>query len=231
MTDLDDRLREHFGSLALSPEALARVHDRARAAEAASAADAAPQRRGRASRPGALARLRPASPRRRAPHRRITDRGPAAWLRAVAPRAVLASLLVGALAVGMHLSGSLGERTERTLREVAMNHATRLTFEFEEDSLAGLDRRMQLLPFEMAAPGRLPEGAEVLGSRYCSLAGRLAAHVKLRDAGTGRPLSLFVTSSASELDGLDGDGGRVDGVEVELFEEGGLFYALARQAG
>ena len=130
----------------------------------------------------------------------------------------------------MHLSGSLGERTERTLREVAMNHSTQLTFDFEDDSFAGLDRRMQLLPFEMSAPERLPADARVLGSRYCSLAGRLAAHVKLRDADSGEPLSLFVTSAGPDLERLHGDEGYMDGIEVELFREDGLFYALARRA-
>ena len=197
MTELDDRLREHFDGVALSPEALAEVHGGAG----------------------------------RAPARLPAGRARASAPRVTVPRAAFASLLIAALAVGMHLSGSLDERTERTLAEVAMNHATRLTFEFEEDTLAGLDGHMQLLPFEMAAPARLPADVEVLGSRYCSLAGRLAAHVKLRDAATGRPLSLFVTSVGAELERLDGDRGRVDGVEVEFFREGGLFYAMARQAG
>lgn len=219
MTELDDRLREHFAGVRLSPAAIARLDAAARGAPIDASADA------------------PADP---CPLARRVRRLVGAWtsrplgsapLRWTAPRAAFACLLIAGLAVAMHLSGSLGERTERTLREVAMNHATRLTFEFEEDSLAGIDRHMRLLPFEMIAPGRLPQGTEVLGSRYCSLAGRLAAHVKLRDVDTGKPLSLFVTSVGPELERLDGDGGRIDGVEVELFREGGLFYALARHAG
>ena len=222
MTELDDRLREHFADMALSPEALARIHawpppesvpPRRRATDRA--ADGA--------RPERLSWLR--LPARSIPGQRVPGR--------LAPgsRLALAFTLVAVLAVGMHVDGSLGERSERTLTEIAVNHATRLTFEFEEPSLAELDEKMQLLPFEMAAPARMPSDVEVLGSRYCTLAGNLAAHVKVRDRVTGRPVSLFVTSVSPELERLDGDVGRIDGVEVRLFREGGLFYAMARQAG
>ena len=242
MTDLDDRLREHFGALALSPEALARIHARAETsgADAVAARESDPSpgsdvvaRGGRRATDGAgpVARLRARLAGRDRPRRHAADRPFVATLAAIAPRAALAATLAAVLAVAVHSYGSLAERTDRTLREVAMNHAARLTFEFEEDTLAGLDRHMRLLPFEMTAPERLPGATVVLGSRYCSLAGRLAAHVKLRDVETGRPLSLFVTAATADLEGLDGDVGRIDGVEVELFREGGLFYALARPAG
>jgi len=41
----------------------------------------------------------------------------------------------------------LNEHTERTVREVAMNHTTRLDPEFRGENLAMLDNSMQQLPF------------------------------------------------------------------------------------
>ena len=232
MTELDDRLREHYAGLLPRETFVEALLRRAREDTATDDGSAAP--RGRAGRGAPIGRGR-------------TD-GRRGWTRLLARRAgrtreggageyrgafrlALGAVCVAVVAIAMHGRGSLVERTERTLREVAMNHATRLTFEFEGESIAALDRDMRQLPFALEAPARLGEDLQVLGSRYCSLGGRLAAHVKLLDGGGGTPVSLFVTAAADELEGLDGGGGEVDGVGVSLWREGGLFYAMAEQGG
>ena len=142
--------------------------------------------------------------------------------------AMLAALLI-VVAVTMRLDGSASERTARTLRDAAMNHSTRFEPEFRGNTVAALDADMRLLPFSLSVPKRIAdEEVEVIGSRYCSLAGRLAAHLKLRERDGGRPVSLFVASLAPELAAMAGEGGDIDGVEVDLWQEGGLFYAFAR---
>ncbi|MDC0434371.1 hypothetical protein OAM69_01880 [bacterium] len=224
MTELDDRLREHFSNVALDGDALARIHGMANDAEALGLIETpSPEV---ASPMVWLQRLRKQLfGQRSAEGHGATRFGP--LLLRYASFAVLV-LVVG---VSMHLTGSIDERGDSAIREVAMNHTTRLSFEFEGHSLAELDSHMNQLPFELAAPSHLPDNAKVLGSRYCTLSGQLAAHVKMRDGITGRPLSLFVTSSAAELNRLRGENGYIDGLDVELFSEGGLFYALVQQAG
>lgn len=225
MTELDDRLREHFSKVALDTEALKRIHAAAQQDEISPGNQNTSDSRFRhfidrltsklASLFGGSASSQHHSGRRSAPMLRY---------------AVLGAVIIG-VGVSMRMAGSMDERGERAMREVAMNHATRLSFEFEGESLAALDTSMNQLPFVLSEPSRLPNDVKVLGSRYCSLSGQLAAHVKLREGKTGRPLSLFVTHSATTLNQLNGETGYVDGVEVELFYEGGLFYALARQPG
>jgi len=110
-----------------------------------------------------------------------------------------------------------------------MNHGTRFDLEFNGDSLAAIDQSMRLLPFSLALPDRLDGNVDVVGSRYCSLAGKLAAHVRFVDKETGKPVSLFVTGMVDELRVLQGQSSELQGVEVELWREGGLFFALANQ--
>ena len=223
MTELDDSLREHFSSVALDAQALSRIHCAAQHHEVSM--------EGRAQSGFTLFRqwrngLAQWSAELLSPGEKGSNRSGASMLRYAAIGAVIV-----AVGLSMRSAGTIEERGDQAMREVAMNHVTRLSFEFEGDSLASLDSNMNQLPFELSEPSRLPANTEVLGSRYCSLSGQLAAHVKLRENDTGRPLSLFVTRSGEALNRLNGENRYVDGVEVELFYEGGLFYALARQAG
>lgn len=145
-------------------------------------------------------------------------------------RLAIAAVLILSLGVFMRLYGSHAERTDRTLREVAMNHATRLQLEFHGESLASLDDNMQLLPFSLVLPDRLYEGFDIIGSRYCSLSGNLAAHLKFRESESGKFVSLFVTFLADDLKRIQSEQAKLDGIDVELWQEGGLFYALAQQS-
>lgn len=127
-------------------------------------------------------------------------------------------------------SGIDNESTERTLREVAMNHSTRLQPEYHGETLAMLDDSMQQLPFTLVLPKEIKKKYHLLGSRYCSLGGILAAHIKFEDRDSGRPVSLFVVNNAAELKQINAQQAIVEGVDVEFWREGGLFFALAQRS-
>jgi len=134
------------------------------------------------------------------------------------------------LSLWMHNTGTETERAERTVREVAMNHTTRLEPEFKGTSLANLDNSMHQLPFSLVLPESIDSAYELIGSRYCSLGGVLAAHVKLHDKQSGKPMSLFVTSNSAELEKINPQHKELEGVEVEIWREGGLFFASAQRS-
>lgn len=144
-------------------------------------------------------------------------------------RAGLAVAMIATVALLMHNSGTVKERADSTFREVAMNHGTRLELEYYGNNLASLDDSMQQLPFRLVLPDAVNKDVKLIGARYCSLVGNLAAHVKFEDQASGKPISLFVTGSTSELKRIQGRSDSVNGVDVELWQEGGLFFALARQ--
>ena len=111
-----------------------------------------------------------------------------------------------------------------------MNHTTRLEPEFRGSSLAMLDNLMHQLPFTLVLPKSIAGEYELIGSRYCSLSGVLAAHVRLHDKNSGKPMSLFVASNAAELEEIRPQQTILEGVEVDFWREGGLFYALAQRS-
>jgi len=95
-----------------------------------------------------------------------------------------AAVLMLSLTFGFHQYGTHTERTSRTLQEAAMNHSTRLRLEFEGDSISEIDKKMSQLPFEVALPEKFSEKFALLGARYCTINGELAAHVKFIDRST-----------------------------------------------
>lgn len=137
----------------------------------------------------------------------------------------LAALLV--VAVLAHNGGVSAERTSLTLKEVAMNHTTRLDLEFESSSIDTIDEQMVLLPFDVSLPEAVSASYKVEGARYCSLSGQLAVHVKLSHPVSMRKLSVFMARAADELEAIDNSEKNIDGVDVKIWRESGLLYAMA----
>ncbi len=112
--------------------------------------------------------------------------------------------------------------------EVAHHHNKRLAVEFERNEYEKLSNEMSKLDFALVASERL-DGSQLrlLGARYCSIQGQLAAQVKLLDT-RDRTFTLFQTRSFRRIAELTDATLEVDGVEVEMWNEGGLFFAIAR---
>ncbi len=144
--------------------------------------------------------------------------------------AAFACALVLLTSLWMYDSSTDSERMQQTVREVAMNHSTRLKPEYYGETLAQLDNSMQQLPFTLELPESIDKAYQLVGSRYCSLGGLLAAHVRLKSHGSGKPMSLFVTSNSVELEDIRSQQTKLEGVDVEFWREGGLFYALAQRS-
>lgn len=155
--------------------------------------------------------------------------GPTIWQRITHHKglgiAAAACVFMAVIAV-VHNVGVHAERTERALKEVAMNHFTRLELEFKDSSIDSIDEQMVLLPFDMTLPLEIVKHYTVQGARYCSLSGQLAAHIKLTNPATDKTVSVFMTRAADELDAIDDSAKSVDGVDVKIWRESGLLYAM-----
>ncbi|MBX2836607.1 MAG: hypothetical protein KTR35_07125 [Gammaproteobacteria bacterium] len=145
-------------------------------------------------------------------------------------RTVAATALMAVVAVWLYSAAANTERAQQTLKEVAMNHTTRLDLEYHGDSLVELDNSMHQLPFSLTLPNAVRGQYELVGSRYCSLAGQLAAHIKFRDIATGKPVSLFVSGNSKSLQKIPSQQTTLNGIDVDLWQEGGLFFAMASQS-
>jgi hypothetical protein len=143
---------------------------------------------------------------------------------------VAAALMLFTISVGIHEYGTHSERTYRTLNEAAMNHSTRLQLEFEGSTIVEIDQNMSQLPFKVQLPTEFNRQYSVLGARYCTINGELAAHVKFIDRETDQQISLFMARSVDDLQEINATSEQVDGVNVSLWNESGLFYAMARRS-
>jgi len=192
MTEIDDRLRNHYRNLQLD---VSDVQDIARAGGEKNLIDR---------------------------KRLSTGFGALTW--------TAAALLVLSISVGIHDYGTHSERTHRTLSEAAMNHSTRLQLEFEASTILEIDEYMSQLPFNVKLPSEFNEQYSVLGARYCTINGELAAHVKFLDRETDKQISLFMARSVDDLQEINATREQVDGVNVSLWNESGLFYAMASRS-
>jgi len=142
----------------------------------------------------------------------------------------IAALFLVVFSLGMHDYGTIKERTSSTLYEAAMNHSTRLELEFESENIEVINQNMTQLPFEVALPESFTNTYALLGSRYCTINGELAAHVKFVDEKTAKQVSLFMARSVEDLQGIAATDDKVNGVNVKLWTESGLFYAMASRS-
>ncbi len=146
--------------------------------------------------------------------------------------AMAASILLAGLVVYTHHNIVASQRTEMVMKEAALNHLSKLKMDARAQSLADLQGQLGELPFEI----KLPDSSffvklALLGGRYCTMNGNLAAHLKLSDPETMKEYSLFLTPSEEGLLSLKQNTERLSGVDVKLWSENNVVYALAENAG
>jgi len=119
---------------------------------------------------------------------------------------------------------------ERVAQEVAMNHNKALAVEYSTDSYDVLSQHMDKLDFTLRAPILgLNDGLALIGGRYCSIQGELAAQIKMVDE-TGRIYTLYQTRSNAMLQAINNNHLSLEQVNIRLWREQGLLFALAETA-
>ena len=112
-------------------------------------------------------------------------------------------------------------------KEIAMNHIKNLGAEYNFDSFKDISKEMKDLDFSSTEPLFYNEKEfELIGSRYCSIQGNIAAQIKLADIN-GKVHTLYQTALTEDLKQLQNNSLIVDGVKIRLWEENGLFMGLA----
>lgn len=146
--------------------------------------------------------------------------------------AIAACVSLMALSVLLHQNKLLSQRTDLVLREAALNHATKLRMDAQADTVIGLQKGLQELPFDI----KLPESdfykkLVLVGGRYCTISGNLAAHLKLASPDKSKQYSLFLTPSAENLKSMNSSEAKISGVAVKLWQEQNVVYAFAKASG
>lgn len=195
---LDEAVREHYRAHSLSPDALASLREAVHAA--------APEARHAPDRPAAsVARSR--SVRR--------------WRAA----AVAAFVLALAASVTLVWPASGGVSTEAIASEIAMNHTRALDPDVEARSFSDLAADLEGLDFSVVQPADMAI-EKVVGARYCSLSGEMAAQIRFRDA-KNRICTLYQAKDSDTFEDVQEGTFDTGGVRVRVWREGGLVMGLA----
>jgi len=147
------------------------------------------------------------------------------------PAYAVAAMVMLAVIVLMHQRSLVTQRTSLALREAAMNHITKLQLDVEAGRIDTLQSGLGKLPFNIELPDNPVFGKlALLGGRYCTISGNLAAHLKFSDPESKQQYSLFVTPYSGNLEAMESVVVEMSGIEVNLWRENDIVYAMAKTA-
>ena len=115
----------------------------------------------------------------------------------------------------------------RVLAEIAMNHSKELDVEIASGDVAVVAAALDRLDIALRPPGQWPARYALLGGRYCSIQGRLAAQLRLRDQETGDLHTLYATRMTSDLETVVDTATTYDNVGITFWRDRDVFFALA----
>jgi hypothetical protein len=111
-------------------------------------------------------------------------------------------------------------------REVAMNHRKQLNVEFIAKTIPDLGNQMDKLDFSLMRPGSLQKTYTIVGARYCSIQGRIAAQIRLSDLD-GQVYTLYQTRLQDLFLDVQDVSIEFEGLHLAFWHENGVFLGLA----
>ncbi|GJM15127.1 MAG: hypothetical protein DHS20C13_04540 [Thermodesulfobacteriota bacterium] len=117
---------------------------------------------------------------------------------------------------------------DRIVKEIAMNHNKQLNVEFPSDSLSDLQTKLTKLDFQLdKAEGFISDNYILMGGRYCSIQGNLAAQLKIKNNHTNDFETLYITELNPDLENVESADVNTEGVNIKIWNEDGLLYGIA----
>lgn len=162
------------------------------------------------------------------PVRTLRSRRVSLWISAAALTALLA-VVVPSFYFVIYRTASPVVTLDEFARDIAYHHNKRMSLEIESSSLSDVRAFFQKLDFAIIQSDKLPiSGWEMLGGRYCTVKGVLAAQLRVREKSTGKTYTYYQATFPKELKQLSGVF-QTDalGAHVEMWGERGLLLALA----
>lgn len=121
--------------------------------------------------------------------------------------------------------------SQQIMDEIAYNHQQRMPIEVASASLEEIRGYLDKLTFPLIASNTLDKPDwKLLGGRYCSINGKIAAQLKLKNRSDNNVYTLYQASIDGELEKIVGDARTtkmIDGVGVSIWQEKGLLLGLA----
>ncbi|MCF6338116.1 MAG: hypothetical protein L3J84_09225 [Gammaproteobacteria bacterium] len=129
-----------------------------------------------------------------------------------------------------HQQSHQNNLTALVLEEIAMNHNKKLDAEYMEMEPEALRMAMQRLDFPLNLPADIQRDFQLVGGRYCSIQGGLAAQLKVRNRATETVSTLYVTALTEKLARIEEQQVLQGSVDIQLWQQQGRFFGLATDA-
>ena len=141
---------------------------------------------------------------------------------------IAASIIFTALLI-YGTTGFQGNSPEmNVVKEIAMNHNKQLAVEYSANNLSDLGDKLTKLDFNLAdADSELSVRYELIGGRYCSIQGNLAAQLKIQNKNSNKIETLYITSLNPELKKIKPTDTNFEGVNIRIWKNNGLLYGKA----
>lgn len=146
--------------------------------------------------------------------------------------AAAAALVIAALSFVWTVAGHRVRSPEQiavaVAHQAAIGHNEKQELEFQVRECAELRAKMKSLDFTPVEPVMMREmNMHIVGARYTTIAGEIAAQIVYRDA-KGVPCTLYEVRPVEGLARVALGEHQIDGVHVALWKEKGLIMVLAR---
>lgn len=135
------------------------------------------------------------------------------------------------LAVGLWTSVPLINSSRDIVEEIASNHLQPLQLDVGSSSLEEVDRNLSHLSFSLIKSARMESKQwKLLGGRYCTIQGQLAAQLKLLNKESQKIVTLYQSAILPKSDKSLNEKTLLSdtGVEVSIWWEDGVMLALAQ---
>ncbi|PWQ97538.1 hypothetical protein [Leucothrix arctica] len=119
---------------------------------------------------------------------------------------------------------------ERIMHEIAYNHQQEMPIEIASNSLISIGEYLNKLKFPLINSSSLsPQNWQLLGGRYCSINGKLAAQLKVKNLQDNKTYTLYQAAVGSDISKVltAAKEQAIEGITVSIWQEKGLLLGLA----
>lgn len=115
--------------------------------------------------------------------------------------------------------------SERIIAEVVYNHNKDMPPEVLSKDYQIINKALDKLDFKVIPSKKLAGTYQLVGGRYCSIQGKIAAQLKLFDKENNKRVTLYQFIPKDKAINAEGV---IKGTQVEIWQEGELSFALAK---
>ncbi len=139
---------------------------------------------------------------------------------------LFAGLIAASIALLVFIQFNGQALDQKIFSEVAYNHNKDMPPEVLTKDYELINEALDKLDFKVIKSQRLAVNYELVGARYCSIQGKIAAQLKLVDLRTKKRITVYqFIPSFDPLSSV----GEIDGVKVEVWHEAGISFAVASE--